>query len=194
MKKSEELDILKEQFKKLYIQVNKEYKKKWNRDLPIEEVIFDRWERAKALGFGEKTSIYHNSYVYGKVKVGKNSWIGPFTILDGTGEITIGDNCSISSGVHIYTHNSVKWAVSNGKEKYEKKTVKIGNYCFIGPNSIIKNGITIGEHSVIGALSFVNKDVEPYSIVAGNPVKVIGKVSLKNNKVVLSYFKNGKEK
>ncbi len=194
MKKTEDLDILKEQFKKLYIQVRKEYKKKWKRDLPVEEILFDRWERAKELGFGEKTSIYHNSYVYGKVKVGKNTWIGPFTILDGTGGISIGDNCSISSGVQIYSHNSVKWAVSNGKEKYELKPVKIGNFCFIGPGSIIRNGVTIGKHSVVGALSFVNKDIKPFSIVAGNPARVIGKVSFENKKAVFSYLKDKKEK
>jgi acetyltransferase-like isoleucine patch superfamily enzyme len=194
MKKSEELEILKEQLENLYIHVRREYKKKWKRDLPLEEILFDRWERARELGFGDKTSIYHNSYVYGKVKVGKNTWIGPFTILDGTGGISIGDNCSISSGVQIYSHNSVKWALSKGKEKYEMKPVKIESYCFIGPNSIIKSGITIGKHSVVGASSFVNKNVKPFSIVAGNPIKVIGKVSFRNNKVELSYFKYGKNK
>jgi len=128
------------------------------------------------LGFGKGTSVYHNSYIYGNVKVGENTWIGPFTVLDGEGILEIGDSCSISSGVQIYTHNSVKWTISGGKEFYEKKTVKIGNFCFIGANSVIRDGVSIGDHSVVGACSFVNKEIPPYSIVVGTPAKIVGNV------------------
>lgn len=190
MSKKDKIGELKNQIVELYCELRKEVRKKWKRDLPLEEILFDRWERAKELGFGKGTSIYQNSYVYGNVKVGKNTWIGPFTILDGSAKLTIGNNCSISSGVQIYTHNSVKWAVSKGKEEYERKPVEIESYCFIGPNTIIKNDVKIGKHSIIGASSFVNKNVEPYSIVAGNPAKIIGKVKIKNNKVYLEYFKD----
>ena len=190
MNDNKDINLLKEQIISLWDKLRKEFKSKFDRDLPFDELLSDRWNRAKELGFGENTSIYMNSYVYGNVKVGKNTWIGPFTILEGTGGLTIGDNCSISAGVQIYTHNSVKWAVSNGKEKYEHKPVSIGNCCFIGPNSIIKNGISVCEHSIVGAGSFVNKNVEPYSIVAGNPAKLIGKVILSvDGKVALEYFK-----
>ena len=188
MKKDLELSELENRVKKLYEKLRKEYRKKWKRDLPFEELSSDRWERAQELGFGKDTSIYHNSYVFGNVKIGKNTWIGPFTILDGSGGLEIGDNCSVSSGVQIYSHNSVRWAVSKGKEKYEKKPVLIESYCFIGPNSIIKNGVKIGKHSVIGALSFVNKDVEPFSIIAGNPAKKIGEVEIKNGKIKFIYL------
>lgn len=184
-----EISDLERQLKMLFLKLRKEYRKKWKRDLPFEEMLSDRWERANSLGFGKNSSIYLNSYVYGNVKVGKNTWIGPFTILDGTGGLEIGDNCSISSGVQIYSHNSVKWAVSKGKEKYEKKSVKIENYCFIGPNSVIKNGVSIGKHSIVGALSFVNKDIEPFSIVAGNPAKKIGIVEIKNKIIKFRYDK-----
>ena len=54
-----------------------------NRVLPIGDYISDRWEKAKYLGFGENSSIYDSSLVLGTVQVGKDCWIGPFTILDG---------------------------------------------------------------------------------------------------------------
>ena len=99
-----------------YDRLRADIRARLKRDLLLEELLFDRWERARALGFGEGTSIYHNSYVYGDVRLGKYTWIGPFTILDGTGGgLTIGDHCSISAGVQIYTHDSVAWAVSGGK-------------------------------------------------------------------------------
>ena len=169
------LDLI-DRLKKLYKYLRDEMWSKKNRELPLDELIFDRWEKARRLGFGKGTSVYHNSYIYGNVKVGENTWIGPFTILDGEGILEIGDSCSISSGVQIYTHNSVKWAISGGKEFYEKKTVKIGNSCFIGANSVIRDGASIGDHSVVGACSFVNKEIPPYSIVIGTPAKIVGNV------------------
>ena len=184
------LDLI-DRLKKLYKYLRDEMWSKKNRELPLDELIFDRWEKARRLGFGKGTSVYHNSYIYGNVKVGKNTWIGPFTVLDGEGILEIGDSCSISSGVQIYTHNSVKWAISGGKEFYEKKTVKIGNCCFIGANSVIKDGVSIGDHSVVGACSFVNKEVPPYSIVAGTPAKIVGNVVV-DNKGNIS-FKYNKE-
>jgi acetyltransferase-like isoleucine patch superfamily enzyme len=180
------------ELKILYSHLRDAMKEKWRRDLPFDELLFDRWERAKDLGFGEGTSIYHNSYVYGDVKVGKNTWIGPFTILDGSGGLEIGDNCSISAGVHIYSHNTVLWAVSMGKEAYERKPVKIGSGCFIGPNSVIKNGVAIGRQSVIGSNSFVNRDVPSYSIVGGSPARSIGKVVITDDGQVTFVFNEGK--
>lgn len=47
--------------------------------------------------------------------------------------------------------------------------------------SIISCGVSIGHHCIIGANSFVNKDIPDYSIAAGNPAKVIGEVRIKEN-------------
>src|SRR5687768_10876088 len=91
---------------------------KYKRVLPLNELLTDRWEKASYLGFGKGTSIYDSSIVLGDVKIGANTWIGPFTILDGSGGLTIGSNCSISAGAQLYTHDSVKWATSGGKESY----------------------------------------------------------------------------
>ena len=62
----------------------------YNRMLPFGDYLIDRWEKAKFLGFGEGTSIYDNVLVIGDVKVGKNTWIGPNVILDGSGGLEIG--------------------------------------------------------------------------------------------------------
>ena len=176
------------ELKRVYKSLRIQMKEKWDRDLPLEELLFDRWERAKQLGFGEGTSIYHNSYVYGDVKVGKHTWIGPFTLLDGSGGLEIGDYCSISSGVQIYSHDTVKWAVSGGKAEYERASVKIGNCCYIGPQTVVAKGVTIGDHSIIGACGFVNRDVPAYSIVVGIPGKVVGKVITDGEKVGYEYL------
>jgi len=82
--------------------------KNFNRILPVGDLLSDRWEKAKLLGFGERGSVYDSVIIIGDVKVGKNTWIGPFVVLDGSGGLEIGNYCSISAGVQIYTHNSVK--------------------------------------------------------------------------------------
>lgn len=143
------------------------------RSLPFADVLFDRWEKAASLGFGEGTSVYDSAHIFGDVKVGKNTWIGPFTILDGSGGLTIGDNCSISASVQLYTHDTVQWAVSGGKEKYEYAATLIGNNCYIAPGSIIAMGISLGDGCIVGANSFVNKSFPAGSKIAGSPAKIV---------------------
>lgn len=172
-------DTLRVQLVRLYEQLRAEMRVRWQRDLPLEELLFDRWERARSLGFGEGASIYHSSLVYGDVEVGPDTWIGPFTLLDGSGGLRIGRNCSISAGVHIYTHDTVAWAVSGGASDYEYSTVEIGDCCHIGGQTVVAKGVTIGSHSVVGACSFVNRDVPANSIAVGTPCRPIGRVEVR---------------
>lgn len=174
----------------LYKILRGDMKKKWKRVLPNNELLSNRWEKAEFIKAKKGASIYDNSYIFGNVKIGRNTWVGPFTILDGSGGgILVGDNCSISSGVHIYTHNTVKWALTGGKAEYEKKSVRIGDNCYVGPNSIISMGSSIGKGSVIGTLSFVNSKIPPYSIAFGSPARIVGKVKVKGKSVEFEYFK-----
>ena len=158
--------------------LQKQMRESLERDLPLEELLGDRWERAQRLGFGTGSSIYQSSYVYGDVSVGEESWIGPLTLLEGSGGLSIGSHCSISAGTHIYTHDSVRWALSGGSAKYERAPVHIGDCCHIGANVVILKGVTIGHHAVIGASSLVNKDVAPYTIAVGSPCHPAGKVKI----------------
>ena len=189
----EEIEKLYANLLRLHKKRREDFKEQWNRSLPFADELLDRWERAKFLGFGEGTSIYDSSLVIGDVKVGRNTWIGPFTILDGSGGLEIGDYCSISSGVQIYSHDSIKWALSGGKAEYERAPVKIGDCCYIAPNTVITKGVSIGGYSLIGANSLVNKDIPPNSIAFGIPAKVVGKVEIdKEGKVNLIYFEKEK--
>ncbi len=160
----------------------------FNRSLPFNETLVDRWERAKRLNFGENSSVYDSAFVFNEVKVGAGCWIGPYTIIDGSGGLEIGDFCTVSVGVHIYTHDNIKSTLTSGKKPIEKSPVKIGSNVYIGPNSIITRGVTIGSRVVIGAGSFINKDVADNTIVVGQPAREIGKVVFNGDDVTFEYF------
>lgn len=128
----------------------------------------------------------------GGVKIGSHVWVGPYTILDGSNaELVIEDFVSVDAGVMIYTHDSTKYYVSGGEVPYEKGPVTIKSNTVIGTMSMIGCNVTIGRHCVIGAHSFVNKDIPDFSIAAGVPAKIIGKVLLKKGKVQFEYFSDG---
>src|SRR5688500_2108535 len=145
--------------------------KEFKRSLPFNELLFDRWERANHLGFGDRTSVYDSCCVCGDVKVGKNTWIGPYTVLDGSGGLEIGSNCSIAAGVQIYSHDSVEWAISGGVKPYVFAATRIGDNCYIGPNTIIAKGVEIGMGTIVGANSFVNSSFPANSKIAGSPAR-----------------------
>lgn len=166
---------------------------KFDRVLPLNEMLLDRWKKAELLGFGEKTSVYENVYVYGKPKVGKNVWVGPFVVLDATGGLAIGDGCDISCGAMIFTHTTHLRCVSKGNMGITRKPVKIGNYVYVGSGAIILPGATIGNHSVIGAGAVVTKDVPAFSVVMGVPAHKVGTVVLKGKKAKIEFSSNSDE-
>jgi acetyltransferase-like isoleucine patch superfamily enzyme len=178
-------DDLQRRLEELRDELRTETRERWQRDLPFDELLFDRWERARALGFGEGASVYQSCHVFGEVTVGEGTWIGPFTVLDGSGGLSIGSTCSISAGVQIYTHDTVRWALSGGAAAYEHASVRIGDRCHIGAHTVIAKGVTIGDECVVGASSFVNRDLPPRTVAVGSPCRPIGRVEIDGEHIEL---------
>ena len=179
---SEQLTLWRKLLEESYRLREEELQNEFNRSLPFQDAMFDRWERARGLGFGEGSSIYNSAIVYGNVKVGRETWIGPYVILDGSGaELVIGSTCSIAAGVHIFTHNTVLWALSGGKKKPDTQPVRIGDCCYIGSQTVIASGVSIDSCCVVAANSFVRSNVPPNTIVGGVPAKPIGRVIFDNS-------------
>ncbi|MCP0914347.1 MULTISPECIES: acyltransferase [Legionella] len=166
------LTWLNTRIKHLLAKLIHEKQQQFDRVVSMGDYFIDRWEKAKLLGFGEGTSIYDSAIVLGKPMVGNNTWIGPAVILDASGGLKIGSNCSISAGVQIYSHDSIRWALSGGKERYSYAETSIGDNCYIGPNAIIQKGIKIGDGVLIGANTLVNKDIPSHSKAFGTPVTI----------------------
>jgi len=141
------------------------------RHVSVGDLLMDRWQIARDYGFGEGTSCYDNVLILGDVVAGRNCWIGPNVILDGLGGLWIGDYVDISAGVQIYSHDTVKRVRSGGTEPVEYAPTRIGSRVYIGPQSVIQRGVTIGDDVTIGAMSFVNRDVPRGTTVWGIPAR-----------------------
>lgn len=170
--------ILEKLLKKFYIFKNSLINKKYHRNLSFGDMVIDRQEKGRLLGFGANTTVYDSALVIGDVQVGENTWIGPQTVLDGSHGLSVGSFCSLSAGVQIYTHDSVAWALSGGKRPYSGSSTVIGDCVYIGPQSVIQAGSNIGAHCVIGAGSLVRGSIPPWSIAYGCPARIYGTVYL----------------
>lgn len=176
-----------EELETLHKALSDAFRRDFDRNLPFTEELFDRWEKAEKLKWGTDTSVYESSYIYGQPKVGEKVWIGPMTIIDGSGGLTIGNHVTVSAGVHIYTHNNIKQTLSGGKQPIERAPVVIGDATYVGPQSIITMGVEIGKHCLVGANSMVTKSFPDHSIIAGNPAKLIGKVIIDGDQIRFDY-------
>ena len=174
-----------ENLKDLLSYSQKKYQEKWNRFIPPFDVLFDRWKNAENFGFGNNSNISSMSYVTGDVKIGKNCFIGPFTIIDGSGGLEIGDNTSIAAGVHIYSHDTISRSLSGGKFSISHSKVTIGNNCFIGPGAVITRGINIGDSCFLGANSVLTFNLSNKQAASGNPCEIIGNVEIEKEGVVI---------
>jgi len=126
--------------------------------------------------------------------IGQNSTIEDFSVVNnGMGAVKIGDGVRIglsnvvigpvNIGNHvIIAQNVVMSGLNHGyqdigtpicKQPCSTSEIKIEDECWIGANSVLTAGVTIGKHSIIAAGTIITKDVPPYSVVAGNPGKVI---------------------
>ena len=144
---------------------------------------------------GKGTKIWINSQVREDSEIGKNCIISKDTYID-IG-VKIGDNCKIQNGVSIYhgvvIENDVFVGpnVSFTNDKIPRafntnwqitKTI-IKNGVSIGANSTIVCGVVLGEYCMVAAGSVVTKNVEPYSLVMGNPAKHFSYIDKMGNKI-----------
>ena len=116
------------------------------------------------------------------IEIGENFFSNyGLTILD-VGKVTIGDNAQIAPNVSIYTAGHPIHPDSRNSGYEYGIPVAIGDNVWIGGNAVILPGVTIGSNSVIGAGSVVTKDIPEWVIAAGNPCRVLRKITEEDRK------------
>lgn len=161
-------------------------KAKFGRHVPSSELLYDRWQLARDYGFGEGTSVYDQCLILGDVTVGRNCWIGPYTVLDGYhAPLTIGNHTSVGAGAQIYTHNTIEGALTGDQAPLFRSATRIGECCFISPSAIIGPGSVLGDHCFVAAGSYVEGVFPAFSYVAGNPGQRVGRIEIRGNRAWL---------
>ena len=132
------------------------------------------------------------AWISGDPQIGEGTWIGAFTVVDGSGGLVIGKGCDISCGAQIYTHASTKRCVSaRSYPGVDRAPTTIGDYVFIGANAVIQMGVTIGDHAVISAGAVVARDVPPSTLVAGVPATPRARVVIDSDTVTFEPLGDG---
>ena len=112
------------------------------------------------------------------LEIGKDTYIGMNTVINGfKAKVIVGSNVSIAQSVNIMADSGPN--ASEEMQKFfplESGPVEIGNHTWIGANSIIMPNVKLGEFCVVAANSFVNRSFDAYSVVGGNPAKLIRKL------------------
>lgn len=109
------------------------------------------------------------------LKVGKSFVCGEFCFFGCAGGVTIGDNVMMGQSVRFHAQNHIfdDNKILLNEQGTTQRGIVIGDDCWIGAGSVFLDGVTVGRGSVIGSNTVVTKNIEPYSVVVGNPGKVV---------------------
>ena len=153
--------------------------------------VFNYRKDASLINIGVNTHIRGELLIFangGSINIGSNGYVGEGTRIWSANQVSIGDNvlishnCNISdTDSHEFDHKerelSFKKLILNGhpteKGTVKTKPITIEDNVWISHNVTIAKGVTIGKGAIIGASSVVTKDVEAFTLVAGNPAKTI---------------------
>ena len=119
------------------------------------------------------TNLYIRQLRRKGLKVGKNLFVVSNVSLDRDNchLISIGDNCTLAHNVVILAHDTSGCVAS--RTQHRIAPVKLGNNCFIGSNTVVLPGVTIGDNVIVGAGSVVTRNLPSNCVAAGNPARVL---------------------
>lgn len=113
-------------------------------------------------------------------KIGKYSCIAWQSVIEGEAHVEIGDRCFLGPGTKILSSTYefqgfyTSQHLPDGASEVRYGDIKICDDAHLGANCVVMPGVTVGEGALVGANSFVNRNLKPWGIYFGNPVKLIG--------------------
>jgi acetyltransferase-like isoleucine patch superfamily enzyme len=141
---------------------------------------------AAALPGHASNAFTAHTLILGQPEIGAGTWIGAFTVIDGSGGLTIGAGCDIGVGTQIYTHSTLRRCLTGRQyPDVDRLPTSIGDRVFISGNVVINPGVTIGDEAVVLAGCVVTHDVPARTVVAGVPARPIARVVIDGTDVRL---------
>ena len=143
------------------------------------DVEIDLSSSVNNVKIGDNVKIAKRCSVYGGfdnlLEIGASTYIGMNSILNGyAAKLKIGRNVSIAQNVNIMVDSGPNGSpVMQRVFPVEKKPVTIGNHVWVGAGSIIMPGVSLGDYCVVAANSYVNRSFETFTIIGGNPARII---------------------
>jgi acetyltransferase-like isoleucine patch superfamily enzyme len=133
-------------------------------------------EPGRAITVGAHSFIAADCFIHGPVTLGEHVAINHQCSLDGAAQgIQIGNQSRLANNVKIYAFNhGMEPSRPIAVQPTSSKGVMIGEDVWIGAGAGIVDGVTIGDHAIVGMNAMVTKDVPDWAIVAGNPATIIG--------------------
>ena len=133
-------------------------------------------EPGRDISIGNHCTIAADVMLHGPLSLGDHVSINHGVTMDGgTKGITIGNHTRIAANCQLFAFNHGMHPQRTIREQAVSSAgIVIGEDVWIGANVGIVDGVTIGDHAVVGMGSIVTKDIAPYAMVAGNPARVIG--------------------
>jgi acetyltransferase-like isoleucine patch superfamily enzyme len=168
----------------------------WNRLAIHREMMrreaFVRWPvhgnvlealREGRLEIGTQTLFEPNVWITApgnaRVRIGEGAFLNMGVMIAAQELVEIGDHCMLANGCFV-SDSSHRYDDPDKPITWQgfqsKGPTRVGDNCWLGAHAIVTSGVTIGERCVVGANSVVTTDIEPYSIVAGAPAKLIRKI------------------
>ena len=135
-------------------------------------------DKASGIRIADGSTVHESVLIAanrGQVNIGRHSWIGPFCLVYGNGDVSIGDNVLVAghSSINTVSHHFERCDIPINDQGIHCDPVRIEDDVWIGMNAVILQGITIGRGAIVGAGAVVTRDVPPWSIVTGVPARVI---------------------
>lgn len=149
---------------------------------PFPTKFFRKWRNFVLRMFGAKihtrAGVYSSAIIYApwNLIMDRNAWLGPHAICYNADIVHLGEDVTISQYAQLCTASH---DISKEANDLITAPIKIENQAWIAWDAFVGMGVTVGEGAVVGAKSCVYKDVEPWSVVGGNPAKFIKRRELK---------------
>lgn len=120
--------------------------------------------------------------ILGKISIGSRVHIASYVVIGARAAVTIEDFSAVASGAKIYANSEVPLPglhmsgpmVPENFKGFKSRPIHLGKDSLVGTNSVLLPGANLGEGSIVGALSFLNKSIPAWEIWSGNPAKKVG--------------------